>query len=287
MENNVLIIDGSGIAFRAWAKMPTLNNYKGKRTEVVYNFVNVLRKFIKEIKPRCVVVVWEGRGSKRVNDNDSYKQKRREKRKEQDLSSYYNQVNSLKEWLPRIGINSVEVAGYEADDVIVCLAKKFRDKAVIVAYDSDLLCICKYKAKYINPDKGVMSYYKRDGFIVKPDEIFLYKAIVGDTSDGVSGVKGLGDSFWKGNIIEGLGKYERYKDKKNYVIEQVKKKKGDIGVREFFESYKLIRLPYEGKFEIIDDIELKDFRGIKKQNIVEFLYEFDIKSIKVEEFYNV
>jgi DNA polymerase-1 len=279
----ILIIDGSGITFRAWAKMPALSNYRGYRTEVIYNFISVLRKYVKQYKPKFVIAVWEGKNPKRVSDNNEYKRKRREKREEQkeEYKIYFEQINELKKWLPKLGVNCVSIDGYEADDVIVCLAKKYKSDAVIVAYDSDLIYVCKYGAKYINPESGEIKELRRKGFLVKAEDIFLYKAVVGDPSDEVAGVKGLGDSFWKSvqKELDGLS----YKEKLVTLKDKIRRKKGEEGVKQFIESYRLVRLPYNKDYNIIDGIELSEFK-CKKENIVEFMYEYDINSIKVEDF---
>jgi DNA polymerase-1 len=279
----ILIIDGSGIAFRAWAKMPTLSNYKGNRTEVIYNFISVLRKYVKQYKPKFVVVVWEGKNPKRISDNSDYKRKRREKREEQkeEYKVYFEQINELKKWLPKLGVNSISIDGYEADDIIVCLAKKYKDDAVVIAYDSDLIYVCRYEAKYINPERGELKELKRKDFSVKAEDIFLYKAVVGDASDEVAGVKGLGDSFWKS--IQGELAGLSYKEKLVALKSRIREKKGEEGVKQFIESYKLVRLPYNKDYSIVDGIKLSKFK-CRRQDVVEFMYNYDINSIKVEDF---
>ena len=285
LNSKVLVFDGSSLMFRALAKMPALSTYKGIRTEVIYNFIVVFRKFVKKYKPEYIVVVWEGKNNKRVVFNDSYKKKRREKRKENysELEVYFKQVNELKEWLPKLNVNSIEVEGYEADDVIVCLAKKFRDKTVVVSYDSDLVCVVKYGAKCVSPDKGEIKVIKKGDIEIKPQDVFLYKAVVGDRSDEVTGVKGLGDSFWKsvyGKLIE-LGDFKK---KVKFLKNEILKKKGKEGLRQFVESYKLVRMPFGGDFSIVDNVKIKRFR-IDREKFVEFMYEYDINSIKVEDLF--
>lgn len=284
----VLLVDGNSVSYRGWAGMPALMSDKYD-TSVVYHMVMMLRKFVKRYdEVDTVIVAWDSRRSFRIEKKSEYKINRRQRRNEDEkkrIEKYYKQVSLLKQWLPKIGVNCVEEDGYEADDIIAVLVRRFKKMGkgvVVLSGDSDLVQLCGKGVRVVD-----VSGRERKSIIVGGEEIeakyvVWAKAVVGDKSDGVGGVQGLGVKWFVKNCVErGMSRKGVFEDG-SLIYDVVEKVKGEKGVRELQESYELVKLPFGLNFDICKNINFKRLRDVKKKDIVDFLYEFNIKSIKAD-----
>ena len=196
----ILLIDGFSILNRAFYALPLLSNSEGEYTNAVFGFLNIFLKFLDEEKPDFVTVAFDlPQPTFRHEMYGAYKGKR--KGMPDELCT---QVPTLKVLLEKMGVVLASCVGYEADDVIGTLAVKAVAKGfrpVIVTGDRDLLQLASEEIKIRLPktkagkteveDYNAVQVLERYG--VSPSAFVDVKALMGDTSDNIPGVPGIGE----------------------------------------------------------------------------------------------
>ena len=193
------IIDGNSLLHRAWHAIPPLTTKDGTIVNAVYGFAMVLHKLLTEKKPTHLAVCWDVKGGTfRDEVFEDYKATRVEK--EQEL---YDQIPLVDALLQAYGIPSFGVEGFEADDLIATIAEHVRhNKAyhtVIITGDLDALqlvddsTVVEFFVKGLSQTKLYDEAAVRERYGFGPEHIIDYKALKGDTSDNIPGVKGIGD----------------------------------------------------------------------------------------------
>ena len=189
----LILVDGSSYLYRAFHALPPLSNSKGQPTGAVLGVLNMLNKMIKEESPQRIAVVFDAPGRTFRDDLfDQYKAHRTPM--PDDLRA---QVQPLLDVVEAMGLPLLRVAGVEADDVIGTLAKQGADsgyEVLISTGDKDM-------AQLVGPQVGLINTMSntrldRDGvkakFDVFPEQIVDYLALVGDSSDNIPGITGVG-----------------------------------------------------------------------------------------------
>ena len=196
----LLLFDGFSIICRAFYAIPLLTNSKGEYTNAVYGFLSIFLRFLDEEKPDYVAVAFDlPKPTFRHNIYGAYKGTRKMLPDELRV-----QVPILKELLHKMEISTPEIIGYEADDVLGTLARIGAGqgmKPVIVSGDRDLLQLASEDVQIRIPKtKGgkttVENYNANDVFEkygVSPEAYVDVKALMGDTSDNIPGVPGIGE----------------------------------------------------------------------------------------------
>jgi DNA polymerase I len=189
----LILVDGSGYLYRAFHALPPLTNSKGEPTGAVLGVLNMLNKMIKEEAPDRIAVVFDAPG--RTFRDDLFEQyKEHRSPMPDDLRA---QVEPLYETVGAMGVPLLRVAGVEADDVIGTLAKQ----GAASGYDFLISTGDKDMAQLVGPHVGLIntmsnSRLDRAGvkakFDVFPEQIIDYLALVGDTSDNIPGITGVG-----------------------------------------------------------------------------------------------
>ena len=191
----LVLIDGNSLLNRAYFALPPMNDATGRNVNAVYGFVNLLLKVLDDYKPTNLAVTFDMRGKNfRKEIYPQYKANR--KGMPDDLAE---QMPVLHQLLNLMGVNIVERAGVEADDLIGSLAKKFDVPTLIVSGDKDLFQLVNDNTSVLLTKKGIsevevvtpttlMQNYK-----LTPSQVIEYKALRGDTSDNIPGVRGVGE----------------------------------------------------------------------------------------------
>jgi len=190
---NLYLVDASNMFFRAFFAIPPLTNDKGMPTNALYGFLAMSLKLIREVRPDYLVYCFDLKEpSFRAELYTEYKANREEM---PDLLK--PQIPYLKKLTEVLGIATAEKSGFEADDVIGTLAMhavKEHVNAVIVSGDKDFAQLVRPGVSLYDTMKDVRT--DTDGvmakFGVRPDQIIDYLALVGDSSDNVPGVRGIG-----------------------------------------------------------------------------------------------
>ena len=191
--SKLILVDGSSYLYRAFHALPPLSNSQGEPTGAVLGVLNMLNKMIKEESPERIAVVFDAPGRTFRDDLfDQYKAHRTPM--PDDLRA---QLQPLLEVVAAMGLPLLRVAGVEADDVIGTLAKQGAESG----YDVLISTGDKDMAQLVGPRVGLINTMSntrldRDGvkakFDVYPEQIVDYLALVGDSSDNIPGVTGVG-----------------------------------------------------------------------------------------------
>jgi DNA polymerase-1 len=189
----LILVDGSSYLYRAFHALPPLTNAKGEPTGAVLGVLNMLNKMIKEESPERIAVVFDASGRTFRDDLfDQYKAHRAPM--PDDLRA---QVQPLLDVVVAMGLPLLRVSGVEADDVIGTLAKQGAESG----YDVLISTGDKDMAQLVGPRVGLINTMSntrldRDGvkakFDVFPEQIADYLALVGDSSDNIPGITGVG-----------------------------------------------------------------------------------------------
>ena len=196
----IVLVDGHSILNRAFYGIPDLTNAKGLHINAVYGFLNILFKILEEEHPDYVTVAFDVKAPTfRHEMFEQYKGTRKPMPEE-----LRQQVPVMKEVLRAMGIQIVEQPGYEADDLLGTMAVRCEKKGLLVSVisgDRDLLQLATDKVKIRIPKTKrsgteVEDYLKAqvlETYQVTPQEFIEVKALMGDTSDNVPGVPGIGE----------------------------------------------------------------------------------------------
>jgi DNA polymerase-1 len=189
----LILVDGSGYLYRAFHALPPLSNSKGEPTGAVLGVLNMLNKMVKEESPERIAVVFDAPGRTFRDDLfDQYKAHREPM--PDDLRS---QVQPLLDAVTAMGLPLLRVPGVEADDVIGTLARQGAEAGydvLISTGDKDMAQLVGPRVELIN----TMSNTRLDRagvkakFDVYPEQIVDYLALVGDSSDNIPGITGVG-----------------------------------------------------------------------------------------------
>ena len=194
----LLILDSNSLMNRAFFAIPPLTNSEGIHTNAVYGFTNMLFKMKEEIKPDYIVAAFDRKAPTfRHKEYEDYKAGR--KKMPPELAE---QFPLIKEVLNLLAINIYEIDGFEADDIIGTLAKFAESNGIevfVVTGDRDALQLASDNIKVVITKKGVTetAVYNREAFEaefgVTPTQYIDVKGLMGDKSDNIPGVPGVGE----------------------------------------------------------------------------------------------
>ncbi|MCE3200096.1 DNA polymerase I [Paenibacillus sonchi] len=196
--DKLILIDGNNIIYRAFFAMPPLTNTAGQQTNAVYGFTTMLLRLIEEHKPTHMIVAFDaGKITFRHEGYEDYKGGRQKTPPE--LSE---QFPMLKELLRNLGVPQFEIDGYEADDIIGSISREADEagrKVMIVSGDKDMLQLASEHTTVALVRKGVTEVEMygprqiREKYDLTPQQIIDLKGLMGDASDNIPGVPGVGE----------------------------------------------------------------------------------------------
>lgn len=200
MAKDILLIDGNSMLFRAYHATAYRGNFmttsNGVPTNAVFGFANMINKAVELLNPTYVMVAWDtGKPTFRHTQFEEYKGTRKEV--DQELKVQFPMV---REFLDAYSIFRYEEDGLEADDILGSLAKQYPDHKVhVLSSDKDLLQLIDDTTDVLLMKKGITDMQLMnekelmETMQLKPFQIIEYKALSGDASDNIPGVKGIGD----------------------------------------------------------------------------------------------
>ena len=198
-----LTIDGNSLMNRAFYGVKSLTNSAGQPTNAIYGFLNILLKLINEIKPSYLAVAFDVKAQTfRSEQYKEYKATR-----QPTPNELLSQFSIIKKILKLMGFVVIEKPGFEADDILGTLAecskKQNQLKVVVATGDKDLLQLVSentvvkiMSTKFGTPvttDYGVSEFFEKFGIL--PEQFVDVKALMGDKSDNIPGVKGIGEKI--------------------------------------------------------------------------------------------
>ena len=232
-NDTLLIIDGSHLGFRCFSTTE-LTTSSGLGVGAVFGSVKSIANMVSKFKAKyCAVLYDRGRNKKRMSLMSSYKEKKETdpvklEQKRKDKERFHDQVAILLDLLPSLGIYAVGTPDMEADDAAAILADLYSGNSVLSSGDKDWLQLVNERVRLYNPSRDytvthenrpeyVKLVEKKDSIVVADESWSLYRALVGDSSDGIKGLPGAGPvaacKYVQGCVtLEDL--LEKYKDDK-------------------------------------------------------------------------
>ncbi|HCJ4336861.1 TPA: DNA polymerase I, partial [Listeria innocua] len=196
--NKLVLIDGNSIANRAFYALPLLNNDKGVYTNAVYGFAMMLMNVLEKEKPSHVLVAFDaGKTTFRHTTFKGYKGGR-----QKTPSELSEQFPFIRELLTAYDIPQYELANYEADDIIGTLTKKAEAdgmEVAIITGDRDLTQLASRKTTVYITKKGIADMETntpetlKEKYDLTPSQIIDMKGLMGDSSDNIPGIPGVGE----------------------------------------------------------------------------------------------
>ena len=284
-----MLIDGNALIHRGYHAIPVLNTKAGEQTNAVYGFLLVLLKAIKDISPTHIACTFDLKGPTfRHKQYAEYKGTR--VKADQEL---YDQIPRVKEAVRALNIPIYEKEGYEADDLLGTLAthihKEFPEAEVlIVTGDLDTLQLVNHVKKVYTMRKGITdtviydSKAVRERYGLNPDQMVDFKALRGDPSDNIPGVKGIGEKTAIELIKEFKSLDNLYKaiSSKQKAISGIKPRVLQLlidGEKDARMSYQLSVIDCHVPVEI--NLPKYDFDAAHLQSTVKLFQELEFKSL--------
>ena len=268
--DKIILLDGNSLSYRAYYAMPALKNKKGLYTNSVYGFTLMLEKILEDTKPKYALVAFDkGKETFRHKSYEAYKGTR-----DKTPTELVEQFGYVRELLDSFGIKYEEHIDYEADDIIGSYAKiaeKAGLEVIIVSGDKDLTQLASDNITVYYTKRGVteIDYYTpefiNEKYGLTPQQIIDMKGLMGDKSDNIPGIPGVGEK----TAIKLLTEYETVEN----VLENIdnisgKKLKERLteGKEDAILSKKLATIftdvPVDNK---IEDLTFKEDREKKKE----------------------
>jgi DNA polymerase-1 len=277
-KQTLCLIDGSGFIFRAYHALPPLSRSDGTPVNAVLGFTNMLLKIAEDPAADYLAVIFDK--ARKTFRQDLYPDYKAHRPPAPD--DLVPQFNIIREATQALNIPMVEMANYEADDIIATYAKQATDQGLavnIISSDKDLM-------QLIGPDVWMYDAMKNkqikepqvfDKFGVTPDRVRDVQALIGDSSDNVPGASGIGPKT-AAQLIETFGDLLSVLDQA-HTIKQPKRRETLINERAQIEmSYKLVTLCNDVP---LDDYPLLNFRrqAIDPEVLVPFLRTQGFKAL--------
>lgn len=198
MKKKIVILDSNAVIHRSYHALPPFTTAEGVMVNAVYGYAKLLLKVIKDVKPDIVLAAFDvAGGTFRHEQFDDYKANR--VAADKDL---YDQIPLVQELVKGLDIPVLELAGYEADDIIGTIAEqtyKSKNELVIVTGDMDTMQLVRPGISVYTLRKSINDtvIFDTDAVIAKyqirPDQVRDFKGLKGDPSDNIPGVPGIGD----------------------------------------------------------------------------------------------
>ncbi|MGL5151319.1 MAG: DNA polymerase I [Clostridium sp.] len=264
----LLILDSNSLMNRAFYAIPALTNSEGINTNAIFGYTNMIAKLKNEINPTMIAATFDKKGPTfRHTEYKEYKAGR--KKMPPELAE---QFPIVKELLKTIGIPVFEMDGYEADDIIGTLSKRASEQGIevyVVTGDKDALQLASDLVNVVITKKGVTetAIYDEKTFIeefgITPTQFIDVKGLMGDKSDNIPGIPGIGDKT-AFKLISEYGSIEEVLNN----IDKISGKKLKENLTEYREqgifSKKLatiiVDMPVEFDFD-----EIRNYEGYNKE----------------------
>ena len=280
-KEKIYLIDGHSVAHRAFYALPMLTNSGGEYTNAVFGFTKILLSLKDEKSPEYLAVAFDMEGDTfRHEEYDEYKADRKETPEE-----LKPQFDKIKQVLQVLNIPVFEQEGFEADDLIGTMAKKANEEGqevVIVTGDRDILQLVNEKTSVLYTRRGIKDrvFYDlekvREDYELEPEQLIDMKGLMGDSSDNIPGVPGIGEKTATKLLKE-------YSDLETVLenIEEISGKKRKENLRKYSEQARMSK-----KLGLIDvdvsiefDLEVCRWGGYDENEVYEYFAELDFNSL--------
>jgi len=280
-KKRLVLLDGHALAYRAFHALPaTLTGPSGELTNAVYGFTAMLLKVLQDVHPDYIAVAFDVGRTFRHDQFPDYKAHRAATPEE-----LHTQMARIRELVSAFNIPIFTQEGYEADDVLGTLAHKAAEKGVetiIVTGDSDIF-------QLIEPDVKVMITGRRysdttiydeeriaERYGLRPDQLIDFKALVGDTSDNIPGVRGIGAKT-AARLLQQFGTLQAIYDHLDEVPSASVRKKLEAGRDDAFLSRDLVTIRRDLALQL--DLDACKTRDFDRNRVLELFRELGFRSL--------
>lgn len=281
MTKKIVLIDGNSIAYRAFFALPLLNNDKGVHTNAIYGFTMILMKILEDEKPSHMLVAFDaGKTTFRHETFQEYKGGRQKTPPE--LSE---QFPFIRELLDAYQISRYELENYEADDIIGTLSKQAEKdgyEVKVISGDKDLTQLVTDKITVDITRKGITdvdSYtpdFVNEKYGLTPEQIIDMKGLMGDTSDNIPGVPGVGEKTAI-KLLKEFTTLENVLDSVDKVSGKKLKEKLEEHREQAIMSKKLATIDCDAPLTIsINDI---DYEGFDLKKVIDIFKELGFNTL--------
>ncbi|MDR1691302.1 MAG: hypothetical protein LBR35_00465, partial [Rickettsiales bacterium] len=281
-EKTLYLIDASSFIWRAFYALPLLTNSRGEYVNAVAGFGSMIANLftsqkIIENNDKVLIVCDCGRETFRMEIYPQYKATRKDVPPELPP-----QFDIIKELTKKLGISTIEIQGFEADDLIASYARQVSrngQKVVIVSSDKDLMQLIDDNIKMYDPVKN--KHYDvedvKEKFGVLPSQVVDYQAIAGDSSDNIPGILGLGPKA-ASELVNQYGNLENILANVDKITPLTRRQKLEDGMESARISYQLALLKDDIELPIkVVDIKDIDFDECQ---VLEFCDEYELNRLK-------
>ncbi len=276
-KKNVVIVDGYGFVFRAFFSLADFKTSKGEPVGAIYGFMNMILKVLNSLSPEILIVVFDsGKKTFRSELYPEYKANRKEA--PEDLKPQFPLIRNAVE---AMNLKYVEVEGFEADDIIATYSKiieKNGGKSIIISSDKDLMQLVKNGiTEFYDPmkNKFIKEEDVEQKFGVKPHQVKDFLSILGDSSDNIPGIKGIGEKG-ASELLNKFHTLENIYEKLSEIEKPRLKKLLEEGKEMAFLSQKLASLHFDVNVPNIEDFKIKPFN---KEILYSFLAKYEMNSL--------
>lgn len=243
-KDTLFIIDGSSFLYRAYYSIRPLNSPDGTPVQAVFGFCRMIKKLINSFDPKYFVIVWDSKGSTVRHDIYSeYKATRQSAPSDLGL-----QKEIIQEFADIINCKQLSKQGIEADDLMFSLAVdavKINQKVILVTSDKDLGQVVTKDIIIFDPFKDVFldvnALEEKFGFGL--EKLVFYFSLLGDSSDNIPGVKGIGPKS-AGDLLKEFSSLEDLYNNLDKVSKESTREKLELNRENAFLSEKLFKLQY-------------------------------------------
>ncbi len=238
MSEKIILIDGHSIMNRAFYGIPLLSSSKGIHTNAVYGFLNIMFKVLEEEQAQYLAVAFDlSAPTFRHKKYEAYKGTRHPMPDE-----LREQIPLMKQMLEAMGVPLMMLEGYEADDLIGTASRKAEENGLevrVISGDRDLLQLASDKTQIRIPKtkKGgteVENYYAKDvreKYLVTPQEFIHVKALMGDASDNIPGIPGVGEK----TAVKIIAEYHTIENAHEH-IDEIKPPRAQNSLRDYWDD---------------------------------------------------
>lgn len=287
-KSKLMIIDGNALIHRSFHALPnTMRTKSGQVTNAVYGFILALFKAVKDLKPSHIILTMDEKGP--TFRHEFYQEYKANRIKQPD--ELYTQMPLARQIAEALNIPIFSLSGFEADDLIGTIVKKIdgQIEKVILTGDMDSLQLINTHTSVYSLSRGISEsvlYNEKkvlEKYNLHPDQIVDYKALRGDPSDNIPGVKGIGEKTASALLNDFKTLENLYKILKNdlklaqskikpRVIELLNTHEDDA-----FISQKLARINQEVDIEI--NLEKARFGNFNEEKLIQILKELEFESL--------
>ncbi|SET79055.1 DNA polymerase I [Salinibacillus kushneri] len=281
MSEKLVLVDGNSILYRAFFALPLLNNEKGVYTNAVYGFTTMLLRILEEEKPSHLLVAFDaGKTTFRHKTYTEYKGGR-----QKTPSELSEQFPLVKELLGAFDISHYELDQYEADDIIGTMSNEAKQDDMdvkVISGDRDLLQLVDKGVNVSLTKKGVTNIenytpeFLEEKVGIRPDQVVDMKALMGDSSDNIPGIPGVGEKTAV-KLLKQFGTLEAIYENLDQINGKKLKEKLENHKDDAFMSKELATINRESPIKVkLNDIT---YNGYKPQRVLELFKELGFHSL--------